>query len=122
MKRTLGMAVAAGFLLGSMHLSADEAISITVRPAVATVNGNAQLKVLVARNDMNRSLTWEVDGPTYYRSSEIGLDGAASPRTSVFVMRALPAGEFEVRASVKRSDNSVAVDRGTIRVVGGPEE
>ena len=40
----------------------------------------------------------------------------------VFVMRALPAGEFEVRASVKRSDNSVAVDRGTIRVVGGPEE
>ena len=122
MKRIFGVVVTTAFLLGSMHLNADEAISITVRPAVATVNGNAQLKVLVARNDKNRSLTWEVDGPNYYRSSEMDLAGAASPRTYVFVMRALPAGEFEVRASVKRADNSVARDRGTIRVVGGPEQ
>jgi hypothetical protein len=121
MKRYFGLAVAAGFLGGAMHLSADEAISITVRPAVATVNGNAQLKVLVSRNEMNRALTWEVDGPNYYRSSSMDLQGAASPRSYFFVVRALPAGEFEVRASVRRADDSVAMDRGTIRVVGGPE-
>jgi hypothetical protein len=121
MRRHFGLILAAGVLAGSMHLSADEAISITVRPAVATVNGNAQLKVLIARNEMNRALVWEVDGPNYYRSSLRELAGAASPRSYFFVMRDLPAGEFEVRASVRRADNSIAMDRSSIRVVGGPE-
>lgn len=121
MKRYLGFVVAAGVLAGSMHLSADEAITITVRPAVATVNGNAQLKVIVSRNEKNRALTWEVDGPNYYRSSSMDLQGAASPRSYVFIVRELPAGEFEVRASVRRADDSVAMDRGSIRVVGGPD-
>ncbi len=121
MKRYFGLALAAGVLAGSMHSSADEAISITVRPAVATVKGNAQVKVLVARNEMNRSLVWEVDGPNYYRSSSMELAGAASPRSYFFVLRDLPAGEFEVRASVLRVDKSVAMDRSSIRVVGGPE-
>ena len=117
----LGSALAIVVLAGTMHLSADEAISITVRPAVATANGNAQLKVLVARNDMNRSLTWEVDGPNYFRSSTMELSGAAAPRTYFFVVRDLPAGEFEVRAIVVRNDSSQLMDRRTIRVVGGPE-
>ena len=121
MTRFLGLAVFAGILMGS-HTSADEAISITVRPAVATYRGSAQVKVLVARDDKNRSLVWEVDGPSYYRSSELQLNGAASPRSFLFVMRELPAGEFEVRATVKRNDRTAATDRSTIRVMGGPIE
>ena len=121
MKRYFGVAVLAGVLTGSMQMSADEAISITVRPAVASYGGSAQLKVLVSRNDKNRSLVWEVDGPGYYRSSTTSLDGAASPRSYFFTVRELTSGEFEVRATVKRNDNSVAVDRGSITVVGGPD-
>jgi hypothetical protein len=120
MKRYFGLAMAAGILAGSMHLSADEAISITVRPAVTSYRGNAQLKVLVSRNEKNRVLVWEVDGPNYYRSSSIALDGAASPRSYLFMVKDLPGGEFDVRASVKRSDSSVASDRSSIKVVGGP--
>jgi hypothetical protein len=75
-----------------MQMNADEAISITVRPAVASYRGNAQLKVLVSRNERNRMLVWEVDGPNYYRSSSIPLDGAASPRSYFFIVRELPAG------------------------------
>ena len=122
MKQYVGlMTLAAGIFAGSMHLSADEAISITVRPAVASVNGSASLKVLVARNDLNRTLMWEVDGPNFYRSSTMDLDGAASPRSYFFTVRDLPAGSFEVRATVRRNDNSQAVDRSSMRVVGGPE-
>jgi hypothetical protein len=121
MTRFLGLAVFAGIVMGS-HTSADEAISITVRPAVATYHGSAQLKVLVARDDKNRSLVWELDGPSYYRSSELQLNGAASPRSFLFMMRELPAGEFEVRATVKRSDRTASTDRSTIRVLGGPIE
>ena len=104
-----------------MHLSADEAISITVRPSVASVTEARNLTVLVARNDLNRGLIWEVDGPNYYRSSTMELDGAASPRSYFFTVRDLPAGAFEVRATVRRNDNSEVVDRSSIRVVGGPE-
>ncbi len=120
MKRYVGLVMAMGVLAGSMQMSADEAISITVRPAVTSYRGNAQLKVLVSRNEKNRSLVWEVDGPNYYRSSSISLDGAASPRSYFFMVKELPAGEFDVRVSVKRSDSSVATDRSSIKVVGGP--
>jgi hypothetical protein len=121
MNRYLGLMTLAGILAGSIHSSGDEAISITVRPAVASVNGNAQLKVLVARNEQNRILTWEVDGPNYFRSSSMQLDGAASARSYFFTVRDLPAGSFEIRAMVRRNDNSESSDRSTIRVVGGPE-
>jgi hypothetical protein len=36
------------------------------------------------------------------------------------MVKELPAGEFDVRASVKRNDSSVATDRSSIKVVGGP--
>ena len=110
MKGYFGFAVAAGVLAGSMQMSADEAISITVRPAVTSYRGNAQLKVLVSRNERNRVLVWEVDGPNYYRSSSIAAR-RCSLAAQLFLHGAeLPAGEFEVRASVKRNDNSVVAD------------
>ena len=121
MKRAFGLILAAGILGGSMNTNADEAVSITVRPAVATYGGNAQLRVLVARNDSNRSLVWEVDGPNYYRLSSLELHGSAAARSYFFTVRDLPTGEFEVRATVKRNDSSEVSDRGTIRVVGGPD-
>jgi hypothetical protein len=120
MKRYLGVAVVAAVLAGSMQMSADEAISITVRPAVASYRGTAQLRVLVSRNERNRLLVWEVDGPNFYRSSSIALDGAASPRSYFFMVKDLPGGEFDVRATVKRNDSSAATDRSLIKVVGGP--
>jgi len=120
MTRYLSLALVAGVLAGSMQLSADEGISITVRPAVATARGNAQVKVIVARNVLNRALVWEVDGPSYYRSSAMELDGASSPKTYVFLVRDLPAGSFEVRASLRRTDDSIVTVRSKILVVGGP--
>lgn len=122
MKRYLSsLTVLIGVLAGSMHLAADEAVTITVRPAVAMANSTAQVKVLVARNDKNRELMWEVDGPTYYRKSTMELGGAAAPRSFSFMVRNLPQGTFEVRATVKRNDSSSAIDRSHITVVGGPE-
>jgi hypothetical protein len=121
MTRYFCLALAAAALAGSMQMNADEAVSITVRPTVAPYRGNARVKVLVARNDANRSLMWELDGPNYYRSSTMELDGASSPRTYFFMARELPAGDFEVRAIVRRNDSSVVMDRSTIKVVGGPE-
>jgi hypothetical protein len=121
MRRYFVFMLAAAVLGGSIQTSADEPISITIRPLVANFGGTARVKVLVARNDANRSLIWEMDGPNYYRSSAMQLDGASSPRTYFFLAKNLPSGEFEIRVTVRRTDNSVLMDRGMIRVVGGPE-
>jgi hypothetical protein len=116
--RYFGLALLLAFFGAAIHLIADEAITITVRPAVTVAHGNAQLKVILDRNEMNRSLIWEVDGPNYYRSSAMELAGASAPRSYFFLVKDLPEGNFEVRATVRRNDNSQAVDRSRIIVVG----
>ena len=121
MERLTRLAIVTGIVAASAYAGADSPISITVRPSVANYHGNAQLKVLVARDEKNRELVWEVDGPGYYRSSSFELDGASAPRSYTFFFRNLPAGELEVRATVKRNDRSQATDRRGLTVVGGPE-
>ena len=109
-----------GCLAGSSQMiTGDEAITIAVRPAVTTARGTAQLKILVARNDRNRLLTWEVDGPTYYRSSRMELEGAAAPRSWFFFVKDLPEGEYDIRVTLKRDDESEAFAMSNIKVLPG---
>ena len=71
MKRYFRLILLTGCMAGSSQMiSAIAPVSIAVRPAVTVSRGTAQLKILVERNDRNRLLKWEVDGPSYYRSSQ----------------------------------------------------
>ena len=117
MNRYIGWALLIAFFLG-IHLRADQAITITARPAVVPAKGSALLKVIVERNAMNRALIWEVDGRTYYRSSTMQLEGASASRSYVFMLRDLPGGHFDVRARLVRNDNTEVMDHTRI-VVGG---
>ena len=121
MTRVYGVVLATAILGTTIHSRADEAVSVAVRPSVTNYGGSAQLKVLVARDDMNRTLVWEVDGPNYYRRSEVQLNGASAPRSYTFIVRNLPGGEFSVRATLKRNDSSTVTGRSILKVVGGPE-
>ncbi len=84
---------------------------------VTFARGDAQLLVRVERNDLNRMLTWEVDGPQYFRSSMMELDGASAPRSWFFVVRDLDEGEYDIRAIVRRSDDSQVFAVTRIRVL-----
>jgi hypothetical protein len=117
MNRYIGWALLIAFFLG-IHLRADQAITITARPAVVPAKGSALLKVIVERNAANRALIWEVDGLAFYRSSTIQLEGSSAARSYFFMVRDLPGGEFDVRARVVRSDNTEVMDYTRI-VVGG---
>ena len=113
---------AAAILLGAVSsaapLNADESITLSVYPAVAVARGEAQLKIFIERNDQNRTLNWEVDGPNYYRSSTAQLDGADSPRSWFFAVKDLLPGTYQVRAAVKRNNNSESSASTQMRVVG----
>jgi hypothetical protein len=117
MNRYIGWALLTVFFLG-IHLSADEAITISARPRVIAAPGSAQLKVIVERNAMNRTLIWEIDGRAYYRSSTMQLEGASAPRSYFFMVKDLPGGHFDVRARVLRGDNTEAMVETQIIVVG----
>jgi hypothetical protein len=108
-----------GSLFGAIPLNADEPITISVWPSIAVARGNAELKVLIQRNDANRTLSWEVDGPDYYRSSTMPLEGASAPKSWFFFVRDLPEGEYQVRATVMRNNSSQSVAISKIVVVSG---
>jgi len=108
-----------GMFLLAAPLVAEEPITVSVWPAVAVARGTARLKVFVERNESNRMLSWEVDGPNYYRSSSEEIDGAAAPRTWMFEVHDLPEGEFAIRAMVKRNNNSVSSAQTKIIVMPG---
>jgi hypothetical protein len=118
MNRYIGWALLIAFFLG-IHLSAEQAITITARPAVIPAKGSALLKVIVERNATNRTLIWEVDGLAFYRSSTIPLEGTSAARSYFFTLRDLPGGHFDVRARVVRSDNTEALAETRIVVGGG---
>lgn len=122
MRRWVVLMGVVGLLAGPMQTNAEQAVSISVKPAVTGYRGTVRLRVLVARDDTNRLLRWEVDGSDYFRASQRELDGAAAARTHEFFLRDLPAGHFEVRAIVTRSDRSSVMDQRTLRVIGGPSE
>jgi hypothetical protein len=100
-------------------IAADSPVTIAVRPAVTVARGNAQLKILVERNDRNRLLQWEVDGPNYYRSSSTGLEGSSAPRSWLFFVKDLPEGEYDIRVTVTRNDESEAMAVSSIKVLPG---
>jgi hypothetical protein len=112
-------ALALAGLVTGVVVYADSAIGLAVWPRVAYAHGYAQLRVQVERSDANRTLTWEVDGPSFYRSSTIQLDGASSPRNWFFLVQNLPEGDFVVRATVKRNDRSESMAQSTISVKQG---
>ena len=60
-----------------------------------------------------------MDGPDYYRSSTQPLEGSAAPKSWFFFIRDLPEGEFDIRATVKRSNNSEAVALTKLTVIPG---
>ena len=117
MNRYIGWTLLMAFFLG-IHLSADQAITISARPAVFPAKGSTLLKVIVERNPMNRALIWEVDSRAYYRSSRIALEGTSAARSYFFMVKDLPGGHLDVRARVLRSDDSESVAETSIIVVG----
>ena len=68
-------------LAGPMQLNADEGISISVRPTIDFGIGKRASEGARRPQREESSLTWEIDGPNYYRSSARALDGASSRRS-----------------------------------------
>ena len=96
--RTAVISFACFCLLGfSVHT--DERLTMRVTPPVAMAPASLTVKATIEANPRNRVLEVVAQSDAYFRSSEMSLD-ASSPRTSEFFFRGLPAGRYDITATL----------------------
>jgi hypothetical protein len=97
---------------------AGERLQIRVSPAMSFAPANLVVQAVIESDDDNRSLEVVAESSDFYRSSEISLDGHRAPHVTVFELRSLPSGDYEVRAVLKGTGNQTrAVTRESVRVI-----
>jgi hypothetical protein len=69
----------------------------------------------------NRVLVVAARTPSFYRSSEMELDGARAPRTTVFQLR-VPSDQYEVTGILVGQKGPKATARTMVRVLGLPSK
>lgn len=98
--------------------SAEQALSLRVSPRVASAPAALSITVTVEPHENNRFLVVEDDSESYYRSSEIQLEGDRAARTHRLVFRGLPAGQHRIRAAVRDFKGNSASVSATVIVSG----
>lgn len=84
------------FSLAPGALNGGEALQMQVSPAIQRAPAMLTVRVMVESSDENRLLQVVAESPTFYRSSEVQIDGANATHLKVFQFRGLPTGRYEV--------------------------
>jgi hypothetical protein len=111
-------------MLTTLPIAAREGnrLDIRVTPAVAIAPANLRVRATIEANRSNRAIEIIAESDSFYRSSEIPLDGERAPRTTQLEFRGLPGGVYAVRAVLKGASGVLALARQEVNVVGGLQE
>ena len=77
--------------------------SVTFSPVVAFAGSDLRVVVRVMPDAGNRRLQLSVDAPTFYASTERQLDGLEGARAHTFAVQQLPAGDYQIIATLEGS-------------------
>lgn len=112
-------ALSALLLLVSSRPQADSHVILKVDPLIAFAPAEVTVRAMVEAHPDNRRLEIEADAPSFYRSSEIPLEGAFAPRTSFFRFVGLPVGEYTIRATVRTQRGDARAHTAiTVKILG----
>ncbi len=78
---------------------ADE-LTLRLTPRFVSAPGYLRSLIRVAPHASNRALRVEIERASYYRSSEIQLDGASAPMSHFMDWKEVPAGKYDLIVSV----------------------
>jgi hypothetical protein len=117
------MGVAVAVLLAGTPRATDatDRVAFRLSSTVMNIFGELHATVRVDPKDENRILRVSLDGPLYYASTDVQLDGASAARVHDLWWRFLPAGEYAVTATVECASGRTYVERKSLRVIGGAE-
>jgi hypothetical protein len=112
--KSISTIVFVAIALGAPHVRANEKVGVRVSPTVAFAPAFLRVLTTIEPSDDNRLLRIELDSPAYFRSSDIPLNGRNAQRVSVFEIKDVPTGLYEVRARLVGVSGPIAT---TVRVV-----
>ena len=85
-------------VLTVLPVDGGEPLKLAVNPAQSFAPARVRVRARIEPSAENRVLAIVADGPDFYRSSEIQLDGDQAPKTVELLLSDLPGGEYEVYA------------------------
>jgi len=98
---------------------ASESVAIRVSPAIAFAPADLVIRTRIEPDEHNRAIAIVADSDSFYRSSSIQLDGDRAPKTTTVTFHSVPAGEYDITASLIGPDgHSTALAHTTVMVVG----
>jgi uncharacterized protein (DUF2141 family) len=104
-------------LLCATAATASEKLTVRVTPNVSSAPSTVIVRAYVEPNVHNRRLRVEADSGSFYRSSEVQLDGAEAPILTEFRLASLPGGKYIVVATLVDAMGEETVVRRTATVV-----
>jgi hypothetical protein len=108
--------------LAPSALNGGEALQMKVSPAIQRAPAMLTVRIMVESSDDNRLLQVVAESPTFYRSSEVQIDGANSSPLRVFQFRGLPTGRYEVTGVLVGTQGRRAMISRVAEVVPSPGE
>jgi hypothetical protein len=109
-----------GILLvtATLRAGAREVMTLSVSPAVAFAPATLIVRAKIEADARNRTVEIVAESPSFYRSSEIQLDGDKAPRTNMFEFRGVPSGTYDVKATLRdASGQARASVRSTAKII-----
>jgi hypothetical protein len=106
-----------GLLIATGPTAASEKLTLRVTPNVSSAPSTVTVRAYVTPDPKNRTLTVEADSGSFYRSSEIQLDGDKAPTLTEFRLASLPSGEYTVTAMLKNDVGTEIMERRTVLVL-----
>ena len=90
------LAVVAFWFVAASRLSGGEPLRMQLFPAVAREPAVLTIRVTVEAADEHRVLQVVAESSTFYRSSEVQIDGKRAAALNVFEFRNVPTGLYHV--------------------------
>ncbi|MGH9371435.1 MAG: hypothetical protein ACRD15_07890 [Vicinamibacterales bacterium] len=118
--RTLAATFAfAATIVVAAPAGAEGDVSVSLSAHVARAPATLQLRVRVPPHARNRLLRVSLDSGSYYRSSDVPLEGNQAPATHVVRWPGVPSGVYGVAVEVFQSNGrSRVVYGGSVQVIG----
>jgi hypothetical protein len=108
-----------GLALSTATVGAAGPVSIKVNPTVSVAPALLAIRVNVEPQSENRALEIVLDSNDFYRLSRVQLDGDHAPTVSELKIDGVPAGNYQVTATVIGADGKNGmVARAFVEVMG----
>ena len=111
-----------GLLAGGSRIDAAPKLTLRVTPSVSTSPATVVVTATVARDAENRVLEVAADSGTFYRSSEVQLEGESAPLVTQVQLKNLPSGNYEIVVLLKDVRGQTSVARSAVMILPSVSE